>query len=221
LNEQRARLRSPPPLSVTVRRASVALLPVFLSRYGIVRASSPNADVFKERESMNEDQAKLLRQWNDKTWLAHSAHRIAAARLESYARYVGGVSAIISGVTGLTLVGSSGTTLAGALATSTNIYIQLLCGMLTFIAGVLSGLQSLNFSKQAEEQTKMAFDYGVIRREIDVKLVSQLNVEEAQKTIEDIKQKIDELARRKVQPPTKDLETAKQQRAKALAEQKP
>ncbi len=106
------------------------------------------------------DKHQMLEEWHFRVRRSHFAHHTAAANYEKMNRYLGIPAIILS-----TIVG---TTIFATLQQSTSIYIEILVGLFSISAAVLTSLNTfLGYSERADKHKIAAVKYGDLRTEIE------------------------------------------------------
>ncbi len=114
----------------------------------------------------NEDTIKLLEEWLERAKQSHHAHRSAAKAFSHRHYYFGIISITLS-----TIVGTS---VFASLSKQMDIGIQIIVGMLSILAAVVSALNTfLRYSDSSAKHATAASKYSSICRLIELQLTNE------------------------------------------------
>jgi hypothetical protein len=131
---------------------------------------------------------ELLIRWLKRLRESQFAHNEASKNFNRYRYFIGIPSAILSTIVGTSVFASLGKTVDPRM--------QIIVGLISVLAAVLSALQTiLRYSERAELHRSSAANYGSLRRKIEEILVQNKDDSELNSDISSIRQEIDNLAK--------------------------
>jgi len=130
-------------------------------------------------------QQKLLKEWYRRVAVTQAAHYYSAGNLNSRKYYLGVPTVILS-----TLVGTS---VFAAIQKQPDYWIQILIGLASVAAALLSGLQTfLGDAERAEKHRVAAAKYGAQGRELECHLAQDCEIPE--ETLSALRNSLNDLA---------------------------
>ena len=155
-----------------------------------------------------ETQKELLVRWLKRLRESQFSHNEAAKNFDRCRYFIGIPAAILSTIVGTSVFASLGKTI--------DPYMQIIVGLISVLAAVLSALQTiLRYSERAEMHRSSAARYGSIRRKVEEILVSNKGDSELNSDIRSIRQEIDKLAKDAPNIPEKTWEKASKKMLKS------
>ena len=130
-------------------------------------------------------QSELLKEWYRRVSVTQAAHYYAAGNLSSRKYYLGVPTVILT-----TLVGTS---VFAAIQQQPDYRVQILVGLASVTAALLSGLQTfLGDAERSEKHRTAAAKYGALGRELECCLARENGISDERLTL--LKCSLDELA---------------------------
>jgi hypothetical protein len=135
-----------------------------------------------------ETPSELLVRWLKRLRESQFAHNEAAKKFDRCRYFIGIPASILSTIVGTSVFASLGKTV--------DPYMQIVVGLISVLAAVLSALQTLlRYSERAEMHRSSAVRYGCIRRRVEEVLATKNNDHELNTDIDPIRKEIDDLAK--------------------------